>query len=455
MACRERRHRAADPGLHKLNKRSSQQGKCPDVAARPRERAHSRPLPRVFPRFNQSRIQALDPAIQRWRGSGKAAAARGKGGACQGSVGLFAALFCCFVSGSVGQSVGRLCSARSRSSDGTGKLWNRGEGNARHNPFLLRGPTVAVPGVHPTWVTGWDGGMVEGQTSIGPRCPANVAAAQSAARRRSEDCAECQRYEQDASHLSLAIPRLLGHPRPSPSVCCGWLFFSGVGPRAPTPRHAITACRSRSGGLSCMDEAGVLLWSVRSEAGRDSRSRVICLCCCWPNGGTWRACTAPGAALRPLLGASIGAWSPARIPGIPCIPCPLLPSLETKRLPEIEAAPPTTPLNAELEELGASHRLHLSATTTHSHVPDGFLGFRSGPGLNAGTGATALVPLFVRFWLRACPVGRTLGQDVMVWFACTCSCRWRLLAGFESSMEVLQGVCGAAQALQHACCCGM
>lgn len=141
---------------------------------------------------------------------------------------------------------------------------------------------------------------------------------------------------------------------------------------------------------------------------------MICLCCCWPNGGTWRACTAPGAALRPLLGASIGAWSPARIPGIPCIPCPLLPSLETKRLPEIEAAPPTTPLNAGLEELGASHRLHLSATTTHSHVPDGFLGFRSGPGLNAGTGATVLLPLFVRFWLRACAVGRTLGQDVMV-----------------------------------------
>ena len=150
----------------------------------------------------------------------------------------------------------------------------------------------------------------------------------------------------------------------------------------------------------------------------------------------------PGAALRPLLGASIGAWSPARIPGIPCIPCPLLPSLETKRLPEIEAAPPTTPLNAGLEELGASHRLHLSATTTHSHVPDGFLGFRSGPGLNAGTGATVLLPLFVRFWLRACAVGRTLGQDVMVLFVCTCSCRWRLLAGFEPSMDELQVFAG-------------
>lgn len=238
MACRERRHRAADPGLHKLNKRSSQQGKCPDVAARPRERAHSTPLPRVFPRFNQSRIQALDPAIQRWRGSGKAAAARGKGGACQGSVGLFAALFCCFVSGSVGQSVGRLCSARSRSSDGTGKLRNRGEGNARHNPFLLRGPTVAVPGVHPTWVTGWDGGMVEGQTSIGPRCPANVAAAQSAARRRSEDCAECQRYEQGASHLSLAIPgswAIRVHPRLSAVAGSSFLVLDPAHQRHATP----------------------------------------------------------------------------------------------------------------------------------------------------------------------------------------------------------------------------
>ncbi len=262
-----------------------------------------------------------------------------------------------------------------------------------------------------------DGGDGGGATSIGPRCPANVAAAQSAARRRSEDCAECQRYEQGASHLSLPSP---SSPSP-PSISfvpvralagSVWLCLAPSGSvwlclvlDPAHRRHATTACRSRSSGLSWSRPAFCF---GRCEAKLDAIRGACDLLPCWclsaagrTVGKTWRL----HCPVLPLLGASIGAWSPVRIPGIPCNPCPLLVLAWAscgfslcKRLPEIEAAPPTTPLNAALE-LGASHRL-TSSPTTRSHVPDVFWGFRSGLGLNAGTGGMALGPMYVQFWLR-------------------------------------------------------